>query len=274
MPIKPFLRWAGSKRQMISRLVPFWLGEHKRYIEPFAGSACLFFYLEPERALLNDLNAELIRTMVAVRDAWEEVAYYLSLLRPCKEIYLWLRKENTSGYSDPQAAARFIYLNRLCFNGLYRTNLKGEFNVPYAPYKAGAMPNKICLQQCSHVLASAEIRAADFEEVLEEATEGDFVYMDPPFALDEGRGFIEYGVNAEFRLPFTSDDLDRLTKWLPILDERGASFVLSYANTKQAATAFAGWHCSTVKAKRQIAGNHADRRVAEELVVTNIKVAQ
>ena len=125
---RSFIRWAGSKRQLIPILSEFWKPNYKRYVEPFAGSAALFFYLAPNNALLGDINKELIDTYRQVRTNLKQVLNRLSLLNNNKTVYLRLRSQNPTLLSAPDRAARFIYLNRYCFNGLYRTNRSGAFN--------------------------------------------------------------------------------------------------------------------------------------------------
>ena len=125
----PFLRWAGSKRQLLPVLAAYWSDDYCRYVEPFAGSACLFFHLQPPKALLADINQELVLTYQVVRSHPHEVAAALGCLRKSRSNFLDLRAAVPTLLSAPQRAARFIYLNRFCFNGLYRTNRKGQFNV-------------------------------------------------------------------------------------------------------------------------------------------------
>src|ERR1700749_3261440 len=127
----PFLRWAGSKRRLLPILQTFWTKKHKRYIEPFAGSACLFFAIGPPRAVLGDLNPELVATYIEVKYRIAAVLKELKTLKPTsKQEYIHLRSIELCTLSRAARAARFIYLNRFCFNGIYRTNLAGQFNVP------------------------------------------------------------------------------------------------------------------------------------------------
>src|SRR5882762_1649630 len=129
--MKSLLRWAGSKRQIVTALAKYWPGRTSRYIEPFAGSACLFFYLEPAAAILGDLNGELIRTLRAVQRYPVKISDSLKRLPKGKIAYYKLRAVDPKSLGEIEAAARFLYLNGRCFNGLYRTNSAGMFNVPY-----------------------------------------------------------------------------------------------------------------------------------------------
>ena len=165
-----------------------------------------------------------------------------------------------------KAAARFIFLNRNCFNGLYRTNLKGLFNVPYAPTGTGKVPSEEALLACSDALRNAKILHGDFEATIAQVRQGDFVYLDPPFAVHNRRVFREYHPNA-----FSTADIPRLTRLLSFIDKSKAHFLASYADCSQAREAFARWNVNRVRAKRNIAGFSKSRRYAYELIVTNIK---
>ena len=259
-----FLRWAGSKRRLLQQLMPFWSNEYRRYVEPFAGSACLFFALGPPRAWLSDINQELILTYIAVRDCPKQVSEALSAMKLGKQRYNLLRRMDPRALSQEERAARFIFLNRFCFNGLYRTNLMGQFNVPYSPAKTGLLPSAVALKEASAALLCADIGCADFEDVLDETCRGDFVYLDPPYARSTTRSFREYAPNS-----FALDDIPRLSNAIARLDERGVSFVLSYASCPEALEAFSGWPMETHRVQRNIAGFAKHRRQALALLVTN-----
>jgi DNA adenine methylase len=197
VPCPPFLRWAGSKRRLIPILRTYWKKQHRRYLEPFAGSACLFFALKPPRAILGDLNPELISTYLEVKHRLNGVLDALATLTPsAKTEYDRLRRINPAELEPSARAARFIYLNRFCFNGIYRTNLKGEFNVPFSGDRCGTLPKRELLANCSKHLKTARFLNGDFESVLEHAERGDLVYMDPPFAVRAQRVFREYCVHG------------------------------------------------------------------------------
>ena len=161
-------------------------------------------------------------------------------------------------------AARFIYLNRFCFNGLYRTNLKGQFNVPYGGAKAGEVPSEVVLRTCSRLLKGARLIPGDFEKVLETATPGDFIYMDPPFSVQAKRVFKEY--NAAI---FNNDDLRRLRTWLELLSARQIDFLVSYAECDEANYLKEGFHSKTISVRRNIAGFTASRQASNEVLVSS-----
>ena len=264
---KPFLRWAGSKRQLLNRLVTFWPGGDTRYVEPFAGSACLFFEIEPASALIGDINADLMATYRVVRDHPNEV--YQSMIQWCNERveYYRIRDLDTSSLSPVECAARFIYLNKYCYNGLYRTNGKGYFNVPYGGEKSGALPSSEILGNAADLLSRSELVCADFEQIASEVLAGDFVYLDPPFAVTGRRGFTEY-----YSQPFQASDLPRLRDAIRRIDTLGATFVLSYADSEEGRSLADGYRSAMVSTKRSIAGRSDSRRTEKEIIVSNAEI--
>ena len=263
-PVKPFLRWAGSKRQLVSVLATYWSGNYQRYLEPFLGSGSLLFYLCPERAILGDLNRDLMGTYEQVKTNAAEVLSELSIMRKDREEYYRIRSSDISTLTSPQLAARFIYLNRFAFNGLYRTNRKGKFNVPYGGQKSVNLPNRECLTACSRVLQAASLVSGDFELVLRQARAGDFVYLDPPYSVKARRVFSEYTPSS-----FSADDLQRLRRWLNILTELGIEFLLSYAKCEEADVLMDGYTVREVTVRRNIAGFSGNRRRAGEWLISN-----
>ena len=264
VPVRPFLRWAGSKRQLIPTLSEYWSDDYSRYLEPFAGSACLFFHIQPQAGILGDINTELILTYTQVRDNVNAVVNVLSGWKRSKDVYYRLRETDPSGLDHAERAARFIYLNRFCFNGLYRTNLKGKFNVPYGGEKSGHLPNADDFQLIRHALRNVELVDGDFHRVLEQAQPGDLVYIDPPFRVQERRVFHEYDASG-----FGLEDLKRLRSWLDKLDSSGVDFLVSYAECKLAGLLMEGFSSRKVQVRRNISGFARNRRVAGEILISN-----
>lgn len=261
----PFLRWAGSKRRLLPVLKSFWTKQHKRYVEPFAGSACLFFAIKPPEAILGDLNPELIATYVEVKYRINKVLMELSTLGPASRWkYKRLRTVDLSRLTPPARAARFIYLNRFCFNGIYRTNLLGQFNVPYSGHGCGKVPCDTVFRKCSRGLQNARLMNTDFEKVLKLARKGDLVYMDPPYAVRGRRVFREYDPSA-----FTYDDIARLRSWMGRLHQAGISFVVSYAESDEGDVLKKDFSYQTVTVRRNVAGFAAHRVWANELLISN-----
>lgn len=259
-----FLRWAGSKRQLIRRLTDYWDPAFQRYVEPFAGSSALFFAIRPARAVLADKNSELIRAYEVVRKHPTKLHNRLLSIPRCKEEYYDLRSQDPTKLSPFQQAVRFLYLNRFCFNGLYRTNSSGQFNVPFSPNKTGGFPSLKQFQSCAKVLENADLHAWDFGTTLRYVQKGDFVYLDPPFAVESRRVFREYGARS-----FTKRDLVRLADHLQKIDKRKATFVVSYADCTEARQILSGWKRQRVRVRRNIAGFSGARRTAYELIITN-----
>lgn len=264
---KSFLRWAGSKKKLLPKLTPHWeKNNYLRYVEPFMGSAAFFFSVEPRRALLADINQDLVDTFCAVKECPIEIHEALRTFPLGKDGYYKVRASNPNRYGEIRRAARFIFLNRFCFNGIYRTNNQGKFNVPYAESKTGALPTADVLVRASEVLKKADIRCMDFEKlVLSRVKKGDFVYLDPPFAVSNRRVFCQYGPQV-----FGLSDLERLRNVLIEIDRRGASFLVSYAYCKEAIVFLKGWTMRRTVTQRNIAGFVDHRRSAIEVLVTNI----
>jgi DNA adenine methylase len=264
--VLPFLRWAGSKKQHVPRLSLFWSDKYSRYVEPFAGSAVLFFHINPKRALLGDINKELISTLKTVRSHPTRVSHVVSSIPKGKKHYNELRETDPATLGPIMRAARFIYLNRYCFNGLYRTNSKGEFNVPYGGGKTGALPSAEQLRNSARLLKRAKLVSWDFRRTLERVRKGDFVYLDPPYAVGNRRVFVEYGAK-----PFTLKDVTALGKLLRRISRKGAKFVLSYADCSEAREAFSKWKVRRIRTRRSVAGFLGARRDHYELCVTNLR---
>jgi DNA adenine methylase len=263
---QPFLRWAGSKRKLISELRRYWPLDGSRYVEPFAGSACLFFALDPSSALLGDINEDLVRTYLEVKHRPERLAEALLPLRRSKRTYLKLREIDAETLDATSRAARFVYLNRYCFNGLYRTNQAGKFNVPYGATGTGSLPSKEHLLRCSRALKRARLRRCDFDRLLSDVGAGDFVYLDPPFSVSERRVFNEYQAEV-----FSSKDVRRLRQTVERLDRSGARFLLSYADCEEAGYLQKGFLVRRVSVRRNIAGFVGKRTISDEVLISNFE---
>jgi DNA adenine methylase len=263
--VRTFLRWAGSKKQLLPVLAEYWPHSFSRYIEPFAGSCCLFFHIEPPKAILGDINAELIHALRAIKRDPARVIESLNRLKKTKASYYRVRSIDPTNLGLFEAAARFLFLNSLCFNGLYRTNGDGQFNVPYCPPGHSTVPEHLILD--AHIrLRSATLIQGDFEATIATAGKGDLVYLDPPYAMATRRVFSEYGPK-----PFSSVDLVRLDKCLKKIDRRGAKFVVSYADSQETRKRFSAWSLRRVRVRRNIAGFTGNRRGCYEVLVTNIE---
>jgi DNA adenine methylase len=219
-----FLSWAGSKRRLLPAIVPHVPQRFRRYLEPFAGGASLFFFLKPGEASLGDANAQLIDTFRAVRDEVDGVIAALARLPSGRKAYYSVR-DTYGPRTRASRAARFIYLNKTCWNGLYRENLLGKFNTPFGSRRTPFAPDRYRLRACSQALEAADLLNADFEASAERAEKGDFVYFDPPFVtMHNNNGFREYNSRL-----FTWQDQVRLARCAERLSQRGVSVLVSNA---------------------------------------------
>lgn len=266
--IVPIFRWAGSKRKSLPTLAAFWSDRFERYIEPFAGSACLFLKLKPKVAVLADLNSALIQTYRTIRWNAQAVAEALYAIPRDTTTYYAIRRKVISATSAIERAAFFVYLNRNCFNGIYRTNMNGEFNVPFGAAQ-GQYPRICDFDTAAKMLKKAILLSADFGATLRHLRKNDFVYLDPPFAATGVRTFVEYGKQS-----FGADDLERLSRHLNRIDRRGAFFLVSYANCPRAREIAKDWNSTTIEVRRQIAGFTAKRKMAGELLITNLPIPE
>lgn len=260
------IRWAGSKRKILPKLRSAYeqSGSTGKYIEPFCGSAALFLELQPSSAVLADANLELVMALTALRDRPREIFDEVSAIPISEEIYYKVRAFTMSDEISPEA--RFFYLNRLCFNGIYRTNKSGHFNVPYGGRaKPATIPPWEKWSICSESLKVAEIRCGDFHDVVDRAAvSGDFVYLDPPYAVSNRRVFKQYSAQE-----FGEEDLVRLTRLLESLDSRGAKFLVSYAQSPETKFISTGWNVRRTLAQRNVAGFAQHRRRAVEVLISN-----
>lgn len=266
-PTAPFLRWAGGKRWLLPRL-PELLGGFKinNYHEPFLGGGALFLGLRiAGHAHLADLNQELIETYQLVRDEHERIGKLLSELENTSEQYYAIRGSKSP---DPvRRAANFIYLNHTSFNGIYRVNLKGEYNVPFGNRTNASLPSAELLTAASKKLANATLSVSDFSAVSTTVGAGDLVFLDPPYTVaHNNNGFIKYNQRL-----FSFEDQTRLSGVIDDIRSRGAYYVLTNAAHKSIATLFEkGDRRLELSRGNSIGGLKATRGSANEYFFTNI----
>ena len=261
---KPFLKWAGGKRQLLDELRARVPDHYGTYHEPFIGGGALFFDQLPTSAILSDLNLRLVRTYRAVRDVPEDVIHELSQCRNEKEFYLSMRERDIDQASDAELAAWMIYLNKTGFNGLYRVNKKGGFNVPFGYYKNPKFCDAENIRLCSERLQGIEILHTDFRTVLERAKRGDFVYFDPPYVpASDTASFTAYTKKG-----FNLQDQAELRDLARRLKEKGVSVLLSNSSVPEVHALYAdGFERIEIFANRAINSNAAKRgKVAEALI--------
>ncbi|MBI4762177.1 MAG: DNA adenine methylase [Chloroflexota bacterium] len=273
---RPFLKWAGGKTQLADALLERMPMSFHDYHEPFVGSGAIFFRLYREqkirRAVLSDLNAELIDTYLAVRDCVSEVVKILSDFPHEEQFYYDIRTKNPWKLSLPERAARMIYLNKTGYNGLYRVNRQGMFNVPFGRYKSPNYLDKKNLLAVSQALQNVEILCVPFETVLERANPGDWVYFDPPYVpLSQTANFTSYHANG-----FGLKDQERLRDVCIELSRNNVYITLSNSDTEIIRSLYgsAYFAIDEVLANRAINCNGAKRGKITELVITNYPVEQ
>jgi DNA adenine methylase len=265
----PIVKWVGGKTKLLPELLRRAPTSFRRYHEPFAGGAALFFHLAPRAAVLSDTNAELVACYQAVQRNVEGVIEALAQHRDRhSEAYYYAVREGWNGAERPSAAERaatFIYLNKTCYNGLWRVNSRGLFNVPAGRYVNPGILDAERLRAASAVLASAEISAAPFERVLDEAHRGDWVYFDPPYhPLSATSDFTTYTAEG-----FGAADQEHLAEVFARLAERGCAVMLSNSDTPFTRRLYARWRIARVLCPRAV-NSRADRRgLVGELIVTN-----
>jgi DNA adenine methylase len=266
-PTQPFLRWAGGKRWILHHL-PDILGrlEINRYHEPFLGGGAVFLGSDVSgQAYLSDLNAELIEAYQQVRDDHESVAEALKGHANTAEHYYAVRAVVPD--SSAERAARFIYLNHTSYNGIYRVNLKGQYNVPFGHRAWGGIPSKELLSAVSLKLQGAVISVADFEAAIAHVQTGDLVFLDPPYtAAHNNNGFVKYNQRL-----FSFEDQIRLSKMVDTVRESGAYYLLTNAAHESIATLFEkGDTRLELKRGNSVGGHKAKRGSATEYVFTNV----
>jgi len=260
--LKPFIKWAGGKRWLLNNpnfALPSFSG---RYIEPFLGGAAVFFHLAPSQAILCDVNERLIDTYRSIRDEWQLVQAGLADLQEKHSKDFYYEERSRRHPESHLRAAQFLYLNRTCFNGLYRENLKGQFNVPIGTKTQVVLPEDN-FEEASKLLARADLRNGDFEAVVAEAVEGDLVFIDPPYTTAHNvNGFVKYNQKI-----FTWDDQKRLMDAVASAKRRGAQIVLTNADHESIHALYAGLGTPIVVSRPSvIAGSVGSRRGTTEIL--------
>ena len=264
-PIEPFLKWPGGKRALLPRLSDLLPTSFGQYFEPFLGGGALYFHLRPKRALLADKNSELISCYTVLRDHPEELIRRLRTLRNDANTYYRVRK--SAPRSEVSKAARFIYLANLSFNGIYRVNFDGHFNVPY-----GHRPNRpVCdadrLRRASRILQEVKLVPDDFEVAVRAAKATDLVYLDPPYTVaHSNNGFIRY--NAKL---FSWDDQKRLARVAADLAARGCHVIVTNASHPPIKALYPGFSVHELERRSTISARPTGRTEISEYVFTTIR---
>jgi len=262
MELQPIVKWAGGKRWLVRKKIDLFPTKFNNYFEPFLGGAAVYFHLQPKSALLSDVNAELINVYTAIKEDWERVA---SLLRShqrrhSKDYYYQVRNQRPRTIFTK--AARTLYLNRTCWNGLYRVNLQGEFNVPIGT-KENVLMDIDSFPKIAEIFQGAEFKVCDFEATLDLAQEGDFVFIDPPYTVKHNyNGFIKYNENL-----FRWEDQVRLKNAVARATNRGAMVLVLNANHESVVSLYKGYEQIVLSRSNVLAGKSEFRGTYQELAI-------
>lgn len=270
--IAPVLKWAGGKRQLLDTLIPLVPKDYSIYCEPFVGGGALFFALQPQSACINDVNHELIRVYTVIKNDVDVLIEQLKQFQNNKdqfyEIRSWDRnKDKYTHLSDIEKAARIIYLNKTCFNGLFRVNASGEFNVPFGNYANPNIVNEPVLRAISFYFNNSEIvfNAVDYAEILKNLPDNAFVYLDPPYdPVSVTANFTGYTKDG-----FSRDEQIKLRKCCDELNERGIKFMLSNSATDFICDQYSKYNIEIISAKRLVGADASKRGRIQEVIVRN-----
>jgi DNA adenine methylase len=272
---KPFVKWAGGKRQLMSELERNFPTKFGTYLEPFLGGGAVMFDLLAKRSNLkcnvSDLNSDLVLAYVTIRDRLSRLVESLenhskNYHKDSTRYYYEVRDQEPK--NQIEKVSRLLFLNKTCFNGLYRVNSKGKFNVPMGRYTNPNIVNKENLEIVSKALQTEKIKIScrDFESVINDAKKGDFVYFDPPYQpVSDTANFTSYT-----HRDFTEDDLERLVDLANRLDSKGCNVLLSNSNSKTVKKLFSSeWNITEIKANRAINSNSQKRTGHKEIIIKN-----
>lgn len=275
--MKPLLKWAGGKRHIADELIGLFPKKWNEatYFEPFIGGAAIFMHAQPMNAQISDLNKKLINFYVQIKEKPEQIFAQISEVSEKfnslttnlkKEYYLQIRSDfNESDIYDDVSATYFYVLNKLCFNGLYRENSKGNFNVPFGQKKKFPEVNKNDFIEASEILRHANILCADFESSLQIAKKDDFVYLDPPYVpVDATSNFTSYHSDG-----FSLKDQERLSNLISKMSDIGVNVLCSNSDTEVTREIFKQHNIQTIQAPRMVSAKSSGRGMITELVITN-----
>ena len=262
----PFVKWAGGKGQLLTQLSPFFPERFGKYVEPFVGGGAVYFHLQPKRAVLGDSNEELINCYRVIRHSVEDLIASLEQHVYDSAYFYDLRARDPAELSDVDRASRFVYLNKTCYNGLYRVNRKGHFSVPFGRYST---PPRIYdadnLRAISRLLQDCELICASYEKTIERAERGDFVYLDPPYhPLSATANFTRYT-----QLAFSDFDQCWLAQAFRTLSERGCYVMLNNSDTPLVRWLYQPHRIVEARANRAINSDPTKRNSVTELIITN-----
>jgi DNA adenine methylase len=271
---QPFLKWAGGKRQLLPLIRKYVPSSYNRYFEPFVGAGAVLFDQRPQEAYINDVNPELINCYNVIRDLNTDLIEDLKKHQNTKEYFYEIRElDRTNEFrnlSPVERASRIIYLNKTCFNGLFRVNRRGQFNSPFGAYKNPNIINEKGIKAISYYLNhnNVQITNYDFSRALENAERRDFIYLDPPYdPISDTASFTGYSLNQ-----FGRSEQERLRDLFDNLTRRGCKVMLSNSATDFIADLYADYNIITVQANRNINSVGSERKKIDEFLILNYRV--
>jgi DNA adenine methylase len=269
--LQPFLKWAGGKRQLLPTIRQYIPPKYSTYYEPFIGAGAVLFDIQPAVGIINDSNTELINCYEVIRDSIDELIQNLGQHKNEKEYYYTIRdldrEPNFKNLDPVQRASRIIFLNKTCFNGLFRVNSAGQFNVPFGSYHNPKILNQIVLKAAHNYLATKKIQImnVDFEQSVETAKKGDFIYFDPPYdPVSDTSSFTGYDING-----FGKREQERLRDVYKKLSDKGCLVLLSNSATDFILDLYKDFTIITVTASRTINSVATGRGKIDEVLVMN-----
>jgi len=271
--ISPIVKWVGGKRQLLHEIMPLINKNCSTYVEPFVGGGAVFFDLQPKKAIINDLNEELINVYLTVRDNTEELIQELEKHHSSNsadyyyDVRAWDRLPEYDTFSNVKKAARIIYLNKTCYNGLYRVNSAGQFNSPFGKYKNPNIVNAVTIRAMAKYLQNRDIQIlhGDYQDALENVRKGAFVYLDPPYMpISSSSSFTGYTENG-----FSFAQQVQLKETCDKLKKKKISFLQSNSDCSTIRELYDedGYQIITVQAKRNINSNGAKRGDVNEVLI-------
>ena len=269
--MRPLLKWAGGKRGLVREIIGLFPSDYRerRYHEPLFGGGAVFFSIEPEGGSINDINPRLMNFYRVVRDRPRELIEEARGYRYDEgEYYRCRDRFNSEGLTPVEEAALLLYLNKTAYNGLYRVNSRGEFNVPFGRYRNPTIVDEGRILRASQLMKGIEIRSEDFSYILDTAGEGDLCYLDPPYhPASETANFTNYAAGG-----FSLRDQKRLRDLCVELDERGVLFVLSNSDTEAVRELYGevkGFRLIPLRTRRMISSQVSSRASGHDLLITN-----
>lgn len=267
--ISPYVKWVGGKRQLLPHLLPLIPSEYNNYVEPFFGGGALFFALQPKKAIINDINDEITNSLSEIKSNYSSLMEALDLYQNSHDENFYYKMRKSNFINKTHKAARFIYLNKAGFNGMYRVNKNDEFNVPFGKKEKLNLYSKKNFESISKLLNKNKIKIMNknYYDILSKVKKGDFVFVDPPYDIETNNftSYTKYG--------FDREDQTRLANELIKLDKKGVKWILTNSNTSFISDLYKKFNQTIITTNRNINSNSSKRKNgAKEIIIWNYEV--